>query len=210
MLRSLESPIERSTNLKSEETRQIKTETETETERLSRREMSRGNQLTLLFTFLTHPSLLVGKKQCVWFAWHRKSMGSNFGDVEIEFDFETVVRESILPQIAETPSTQNTFGLGNFGRVDPKLRTVVCLYWLLGLCQKVSLLPSLFFLSLLMNSLLLLLSLPLSLCLSTDHPLSPSPSLSLREIIVLIFINLINQECHNANTASSVRSRIVP
>jgi hypothetical protein len=65
-------------------------------------------------------------------------MGSNFGEVDIEFDFEATVHEVILPPIAETPSTQNTFGLGNFGKVDPKLRTVVCLYWLDGLCQKVS------------------------------------------------------------------------
>ena len=64
-------------------------------------------------------------------------MGSNYGDIDIDFDFEVIVKEQILPQIAETPSSQNTFGLGNFGRIDPKLRTVVCLYWLLGLCQKV-------------------------------------------------------------------------
>ena len=57
-------------------------------------------------------------------------------DVDVEFDFESIVRESILPQIAETPAFSNTFGLGSFGRVDPKLRTVVCTYWLLGLCQK--------------------------------------------------------------------------
>jgi hypothetical protein len=65
-------------------------------------------------------------------------MGSNFGEVDIEFDFEAAVHDTILPPIAETPSAQNTFGLGNFGKVDPKLRTVVCLYWLDGLCQKVS------------------------------------------------------------------------
>lgn len=64
-------------------------------------------------------------------------MGSTYNEIDFDFDFELIVKENILPQIAETPSSHNTFGLGNFGKVDPKLRTVVCLYWLLGLCQKV-------------------------------------------------------------------------
>jgi hypothetical protein len=68
---------------------------------------------------------------------NNKERMTTLGDIEIEFDFESIVRTKILPPISETPSTQNTFGLGNFGRVDPKLRTVVCIYWLYGLCQKV-------------------------------------------------------------------------
>lgn len=109
-------------------------------------------------------------------------MGSNFGDVEIEFDFEATVRDSILPQIAETPSSQNTFGLGNFGRVDPKLRTVVCLYWLLGLCQKVILYFSFFIINFIIP----------------------------RVIIAHIFINLINQECHPVNMVNHVKLETVP
>src|SRR5688572_9014162 len=54
-------------------------------------------------------------------------------EFKTEFDFESIV-PSLLPEIAEAP--QNTFGLGLFGKVDPKLRTVVCRHWLQGLCQK--------------------------------------------------------------------------
>ena len=55
-----------------------------------------------------------------------------YGDIEIEFDFEDAVRE-ILPKISEAPTAN---GLGSFGKLDPKLRTVVCRHWLQGLCQK--------------------------------------------------------------------------
>lgn len=57
-----------------------------------------------------------------------------FDDITVEFDFEDTVKNFILPTIAETPTS--SFGLGSFGRIDPKLRTVVCRHWLQGLCQK--------------------------------------------------------------------------
>eukprot|EP01041_Mallomonas_annulata_P014216 gene14216-30239_t len=55
------------------------------------------------------------------------------GDIDVEFDFEETVR-SLLPSLAEVPTS--SFGLGSFGKIDPKLRTVVCRHWLQGLCQK--------------------------------------------------------------------------
>lgn len=51
----------------------------------------------------------------------------------ITFDFEDSVA-SLLPEVAEAPQING--GLGIFGKVDPKLRTVVCRHWLQGLCQK--------------------------------------------------------------------------
>ena len=73
---------------------------------------------------------------------------------DVEFDFEESV-QALLPKIEEAPvryslekiliflkfilkifsNTNSSFGLGSFGRVDPKLRTVVCRHWLQGLCQ---------------------------------------------------------------------------
>ena len=47
-------------------------------------------------------------------------------DIDIEFDFEESVR-SLLPSLAEAPVS--SFGLGSFGKTDPKLRTVVCRHW---------------------------------------------------------------------------------
>lgn len=61
---------------------------------------------------------------------------TTFAEIDIEFDFEESVRRS-LPSLAEVPQpTTSSFGLGSFGKADPKLRTVVCRHWLQGLCQK--------------------------------------------------------------------------
>jgi len=53
-------------------------------------------------------------------------MGTIFDELDVEFDFEKEV-QSLLPSIAINPTS--SFGLGSFGKFDPKLRTVVCRHW---------------------------------------------------------------------------------
>lgn len=55
-----------------------------------------------------------------------------FVETTAEFDFESILS---LPQLADAPTSNSSFGLGSFKKLDPKHRTVVCLHWLQGLCQ---------------------------------------------------------------------------